>query len=63
MFQKNPRLSYRTVYPYRITQSRLARAPLRLVGGAGPAVLLGGFGMSSVLLDLTPRSWAGWSWI
>lgn len=51
MFRKNPRLSYRTVYPYRITQSRLARAPLRLVGGAGPAVLLGGFGMSSVLLD------------
>ena len=51
MFEKNPRLQYETVYPRRVTESRLARAPLGLMGGKEKATLLGGFGEASVLLD------------
>ena len=51
MFEKNPNLAYTTVYPRRITSSRMAQTALSLVGAEGDAVLLGGFGEASVLLD------------
>lgn len=51
MFRKNPNLIYRTRFPQRITESRLALSPLPLVGGTGSAVLLGGLGEASVLAD------------
>lgn len=51
MFEKNPDLAYTTVYPRRITSSRMAQTALSLVGAEGDAVLLGGFGEASVLLD------------
>ena len=51
MFEKNPDLAYTTVYPRRITSSRMAQTALSLVGAEGDAVLLGGFGEASVLFD------------
>ena len=51
MFEKNHDLAYTTVYPRRITSSRMAQTALSLVGAEGDAVLLGGFGEASVLLD------------
>lgn len=51
MFTENPRLQYETVYPRRVTESRLAKAPMGLVGGKEKATLLGGFGEAGVLLD------------
>lgn len=51
MFTENPRLQYETVYPRRVTESRLAKAPMGLIGGKEKATLLGGFGEAGVLLD------------
>ena len=51
MFTENPRLQYETVYPRRVTESRLTKAPMGLVGGKEKATLLGGFGEAGVLLD------------
>ena len=51
MFEKNPNLAYTTVFPRRVTSARLAQKTLSLIDGEGSAVLLGGFGESSVLLD------------
>lgn len=51
MFTENPRLQYETVYPRRVTESRLAKAPMGLIGGKEKATLLGGFGETGVLLD------------
>ena len=51
MFTENPRLQYETVYPRRVTESRLTKAPMGLIGGKEKATLLGGFGEAGVLLD------------
>ena len=51
MFAKNSDLTYTTVSPRRVTSARLAQKTLSLIDGEGDAVLLGGFGESSVLLD------------
>ena len=51
IFQKDPNLQYTTVFPRRVTSSRMAQNALSLQGGKGNAVLLGGFGESSLLLD------------
>ena len=51
MFEKNPDLKYYTVYPRRVTDTRLTKTPLSLIDGHGEATLLAGFGESSVLLD------------
>ena len=51
MFEKHSTLKYTTVFPQRITTSRMARLPLSLLEKDGEAVLLGGFGESYVLLD------------
>ena len=51
MFEKNPNLAYSTVFPRRVTSARMARNALSLTDGQGNAVLLGGFGEASVLLD------------
>lgn len=51
MFEKHSTLKYTTVFPQRITTSRMARTPLSLLEQDGEAVLLGGFGEAYVLLD------------
>ncbi len=51
MFAKNSDLTYTTVSPRRVTSARLAQKTLSLIDGEGDAVLLGGFGEASVLLD------------
>lgn len=51
MFTENPRLQYETVYPRRVTETRLSKAPMGLIGGKEKVILLGGFGEASVLLD------------
>ena len=51
IFQKDPSLQYATVFPRRVTSSRMAQNALSLQDGPGNAVLLGGFGEASVLLD------------
>ena len=51
MFEKNPLLQYENVFPYRITETRLARDAQFLIAGRGEAQLLGGFGESSVVID------------
>ena len=51
IFQKDPNLQYTTVFPRRVTSSRMAQNALSLQGGEGKAVLLGGFGEASLLLD------------
>jgi hypothetical protein len=51
MFAKNPNLTYTTVFPRRVTSARMTQKALSLVDGTGDAVLLGGFGEASVLLD------------
>ena len=51
MFRQNPNLIYRTRFPQRITESRLALSPQPLVGGTGSATLLGSLGEASVLVD------------
>ena len=51
MFAKNPNLAYTTVFPRRVTSARMTQKALSLVDGTGDAVLLGGFGEASVLLD------------
>lgn len=51
MFEKNPNLQYYTVFPRKITGCRLAKKMLSLIDGHGEAILLGGFGKASVLLD------------
>ena len=44
MFTENPRLQYETVYPRRVTETRLSKAPMGLIGGKEKVILLGGFG-------------------
>ena len=51
MFEKNPDLTYQTVFPHRVASARMAQKALSLTDGQGNAVLLGGFGEASVLLD------------
>ncbi|MBQ8497747.1 MAG: hypothetical protein IJ489_09890 [Clostridia bacterium] len=51
MFERNPNLQYETVSPRRITETKLMKRPLALLNHRGDAVLLGGFGEASVLID------------
>ena len=55
MFQKKANLTYETVYPYRVAESCMTKAPQGLIGGKEAVTMLGGFGEASVLLGLQKR--------
>ena len=51
MFRKKVNLKYKTVYPYRVTESCMTKVPQGFIGGKEAVTMLGGFGEASVLLD------------
>jgi len=51
MFKKYPALKYTTVFPKRVTNTRMVRSPLSLIENEGETVFLGGFGEAHALLD------------